>query len=397
MNHKYSCYLYITISLLYYLQGILYKGGGIISLIIIFLYIILSGLYYIKVMTSNYAPLFIKTLGIIILYFTIYGLIVLFDQTPLYQGFYISQEQPKTYYLISIYISLLPIYAFYFFSYNKLIKEKNVRLLSVILIIITILLFHKTQQTAQLEAIQNGLNQEEFTNNISYHFLYLLPIIYFWRKTPVIQIVLALICLMHIFLGMKRGAILTSVLCIFLFIYQAYKSTDRSARYKIITIAISFIAVGAIYTTNLYNNNEYFQYRVQQTIDGNSSGRDIIYKTLVEFFINQDSIINIVLGNGAMYTIKIVGNFAHNDWLEILICNGILGIILYFAYFITLIKTQRNITKNSLSRQIIGMCIIILFITSIISMSYNSLTMPLNLCLGYAIANAMDKTMIKNT
>ena len=186
-------------------------------------------------------------------------------------------------------------------------------------------------------------------------------------------------------MGMKRGAIMIGLVCLIWFLYRTYKSS-KSNRSLIIFLTSIAIICGVAYLIDFYNNSEYFQYRIEQTLEGNSSGRDSIYGSLWQYYINQDSLLNILLGNGAMHTIKIAGNFAHNDWLELLICQGLLGIVIYLAYFISLYKNFKNSHNNSILYNILGMCLFIMFASSIFSMSYNSLSLSITLCLGYCCA-----------
>ena len=143
------------------------------------------------------------------------------------------------------------------------------------------------------------------------------------------------------------------------------------------------IVLGSYYIADFYASSDYFQYRLENTLEGNSSNRDVFYATLVEYFINQDSLTNILFGNGAMTTIMIVGNFAHNDWLELAICQGVLGLVIYFVYFISLFVFFRKTLHNPLVYNIIGMVLMIMFASSLFSMSYNALSISLTLCLGY--------------
>ena len=94
-----------------------------------------------------------------------------------------------------------------------------------------------------------------------------------------------------------------------------------------------------------------------------------------------------IIGEGAMETINIAGNYAHNDWLELLTCQGLLGIIIYIAYYTSLYNTLRRKRNNSLIYNILGMCLLIMSVSSIFSMSYNGLSLGITLCLGYCLAN----------
>lgn len=381
------CTLYILLWCLYYLQGIVYASGSAISQMILLLLMLISGYYFIKVNTEYKIPGFLKVLNLFIGVMTIYGIVLFLDPTPIYFDFTLTERASKIEFLKTLYISLLPIYPMYAFSKQNILKIETIQALTIILIISTTLSYFRAEQQALQEALEVGSTREEFTNNTGYNFLHIFPLLFFWNKKTILQYALLAYLFIFIIMGMKRGAILIGAICLLWFIYRAYKSSTRKQRLLLIILTAIGLIAGGIYISDFYNNSEYFQYRVEQTLEGNSSGRDDVYSTLWSYFINQDSILNIFVGNGAMETINISGNYAHNDWLELLTCQGLLGIIIYIAYYISLYTTFRRNRNNSLIYNILGMCLLIMFASSIFSMSYNSLSLSITLCLGYCLAN----------
>ena len=196
-------------------------------------------------------------------------------------------------------------------------------------------------------------------------------------------------------MGMKRGAILIGVICLIWFLHRTLKSTSQRNKLLLAILTTITLIVGTLYVRDFYDNSEYFQYRVEQTLDGDSSGRDNIVGLLWEYFINQDSMLNIMLGNGAYETINIAGKLAHNDWLELLICQGLLGIVIYIAYYASLWKMFKQNRNNILVYNIMGMCLIIMVASSLFSMSYNNLSLGITLCLGYCLAH-QEKSIKKS-
>lgn len=379
------CNIYILLWCIYYLQGIVYASGGMISQMILLLLMLISGYYFIEVNIRFRIPSFLRVLNVFIGVMTIYGIVLILDPTPIYYGFTLSEQAGKIEFFKAIYISLLPIYSMYAFTKQGILKIESIQALTLILIISTTLSYFRAEQEALQKALEVGSMREEFTNNTGYDFLHIFPLLFFWNKKPILQYALLAFIFTFIVMGMKRGAIMIGLVCLIWFIYRTYKSS-KSNRSLIIFLTSIAIICGTIYLINFYNNSEYFQYRIEQTLEGNSSGRDNLYGSLWQYYINQDSLLNILIGNGAFQTIKIVGNFAHNDWLELLICQGLLGIVIYLAYFISLYKNFKNSRNNSISYNILGMCLFIMFTSSIFSMSYNNLSLSITLCLGYCLA-----------
>jgi O-antigen ligase len=94
-----------------------------------------------------------------------------------------------------------------------------------------------------------------------------------------------------------------------------------------------------------------------------------------------------IFGNGANATLKIGMNYAHNDWLELAINNGVIGLILYVWYYIALFIDYRKIKKvNRSYANVILMTIVILFATSLFSMSYASVDIAMAIALGFILA-----------
>jgi hypothetical protein len=383
-----SCTLYILLWVLYSLQGTLYAEGSIISRGVLLLFLIFSG-YYTLVLNMKYRhslPVFFKVLNVFIFMLSAYGVFAIFDPTPIYVEDIIASAYPKHEFLKLIYVSLMPIYSFYYFHRQGMLTEENIRFASFVLLIVVTSNFIENQASMLAMAMSERSSREEFTNNISYDFLQLLPLAFFWRKKPLVQYLFVAYIFVFLVVGMKRGAIAIGAVCFLWFLYRNIKSSRGWNRAIVIVLTVAIAAFGVNYVVEFSSTSDYFQQRLQQTAEGNSSDRDVIFGTLWEHFLNEKSALNILFGNGAMQTISIAGNFAHNDWLEILICHGIVGIFIYILYFAALTSMCVKSRHNHLVYNILGMAIIIMFASTLFSMSYNSLNLGITLCLGYCLS-----------
>lgn len=380
------CNLYIVLWCLYYLQGVAYASGSAISQMLLLVIMFISGYYFVKVNSQYKLPMFLKVLNIFILMMSAYGIALMFDPRPLYFDFEFTQSVTKLEFLKTLYISLLPVYAMFYFTKQQLLTVESIQGLSIILIISTTLSYFQAQEEALEKALELGSKQEEFTNNMGYRFLQIFPLMFFWQRKPVVQYILMGYIFTFIVMGLKRGAILIGAVCLLWFLYRMLVPSTKKTRITIVLLTIAMLIVGSYYVADFYATSEYFQYRVDQTLEGNSSGRDNIYTLLWEYFINQESFANILFGGGAMMTIMIVGNYAHNDWLELAVCQGLLGVVVYIVYYATLFAAFYRSKKAPLIYNILGMVFLIVFISSFISMSYNSLSLAITLCIGYSMA-----------
>ena len=133
-------------------------------------------------------------------------------------------------------------------------------------------------------------------------------------------------------------------------------------------------------------NSAEFRYRISQTFEGDSSGRDALYNTFLNHFLQEQNPFRFLFGYGANGTILLGGNYAHNDWLEIITNQGILGFVIHLVYWVTLIVFWKKIKRNPQAFMAIGLFIIVYLFSSFFSMSYNCVTRCAAMILGYYLA-----------
>lgn len=392
--------LYITLWVLYSLQGTLYASGSIISQGILMI-LLLWSMYYCFVVntkyTSNELPKFFKAVNAFLIMATIYGVILILSGKELYITEVEIIRTSNLDYLKTIYISLLPLYSFYEFSKRELLTEKYIRILTSVLLGLALANYIKDQQNQMMAALEIGSDREEFTLNTGYKFLRLIPLCLFWYRKPIVQVALLLTCAIFLVICMKRGAIMIGAICIIYFIFVALRHMKGKQKFAIMILIIvaTFVVIGLI--RNMLETNDYFSYRIEQTLEGDSSNRDVIYSKYWNHIKNEQSPLRFLFGNGANATLTIGPNYAHNDWLEIAINNGLLGIIIYMWYFIALlrdyIQSKRRL-KYYYSNALL-MCFIILFSSSFFSMSYNSIGISQAIAIGFILAE-IDQDPNKN-
>ena len=161
-------------------------------------------------------------------------------------------------------------------------------------------------------------------------------------------------------------------------------------------MSLLIIAFSYKYVNTLYSNNEYFQGRIESTLEGHSSGRDTIANTLINSFMQDTNIFQVLFGRGADSTVEIAGNYAHNDWLEILTNQGIIGVIIFLIYWVNYWKEIRSMRCKSNYRYILTLIFIIYFLSTLFSMSYNQVTTISALLMGYCLYYGHHKSNIIN-
>lgn len=375
-----KCDIYVALWMTYYLQGIVYPQGSINHVIqfAVFVWSSFIAIGYLFKFNSN--PSALKTVSLLLLMFSIYGLEYIISGT---NYMYEWGGYPASYrYLTDSFVSLLPIFVFYHFAKHGLLTVPKVKLYLILLIGVTVLRF---RYNYTLLFNMNEWGQTEFTNNVGYNFLALFPMVCFFYKKPLIQYLLSAFILAFILASMKRGAILIGSLCFIYFLYQNIKNA-HTTKQRTITLSLTIALVaGVIYKLQqMLSESSYFIRRFELTMEGDSTGRDASISNVWNHFLNNNSAINQIFGNGANYTIVVEGNYAHNDWAEILCNNGIVGVIMFASFFIGLLKMSKLSHKISTRpyATCMTMLLVIIFVKSLFSMSIQSLDVSISMLLG---------------
>lgn len=172
--------------------------------------------------------------------------------------------------------------------------------------------------------------------------------------------------------ALKRGDILAlgvSLIIYFLFVVKTESSRKIFRYYFLIIIAI---VIGVLYFNYFLESSELARMRYEQTIEGNSSERDIIYTAFWNHFVNSP-IETKVIGNGFSSTVTIGHIVAHNDWLELLIDEGLLGVSLYLMMFLSLFGFFIKGKIPNSFRPVLAMTVGIFLVKSAFSMMIFSL------------------------
>lgn len=371
-----QCDIYVGLWCIYMLQDVLYPSGIInlllqlvmmlLSMIALFKYIYESRIY-------EYSSILKATFLLIVMY-AIYGSIHIMFDAPI-------NGQNTYYYLQSALNSLAPIFLFYHFTMNGKLTSDRIKIYLPFFIVTCILLYYKNERL-QLYAT----SAEEITNNMGYMFVTLIPLLFFLYKKPLIQFLLIGIILFYVFMGIKRGAILIGVLGTMVLLYTNIKSSfSRWSKFLFTLLTITIIVGISLYIDYMMNNSAYFMARVEQTMEGNTSGRDAIYKNLWNTIRLESNPFYFYLGRGADSTLKITGKFAHQDWLETFCNNGLVGVLILFYFLYTLGKTawqSRKYFPQMMFYSFITL-VFIIFSKTLFSMSIQNLDLPIALLLGY--------------
>lgn len=376
-NKTFICHLYLGLWCLYSLQGTLYASGGIISRTLLFFLIFISLAYFFYAIIHYSLPSVLRVLAVLVVIWSIYGGInILFGNGVQWIN---SFE-----YLKAIYMSILPIFTMYVFSKKRVFNEESIRAWFFVFLGVSIAAFYRKYN---LNLAESSSGQDEFSNNVGYVVLSLFPIIPFFRKRSLLQYSILFGCSYLVLSSFKRGAIIIVAITLVWFLFMSLMETGKR-RNRIVVLLLSVIViVGAVYAVQyLLESSDYFKLRVDSTLSGDSSGRDYLYTTYSDYLFSETNVIRLLFGYGADATLRLFNQYAHNDWLEIAINNGLIVAFLYLAFWFYLFKTLQKNRSNKIMHQVLGLFFIIYFMRSFFSMSYNAITVYSASALGYVLA-----------
>ena len=251
-------------------------------------------------------------------------------------------SNPSTTTLGNTLYALLAFVMFAFLGKEGILTQKFILVSAILLTVAAIPSFYNAQKLALAKLASGG---DEATVNASTIFLMLLPLL-FCLRNRVVSLVLFCVCLFFLISGAKRGNILAAVIPAVLYAWMLYKENKRNV-FKISVLIIAIAAI-ALWIKDLVLSDEYLLRRLEQTLEGNTSGRDVIYSTMWDMWYGVGSIVNLLFGYGynGTFLYSPMHKFAHNDWLEILVDFGLLGALFYAAIFISFARLYFRLDRG---------------------------------------------------
>lgn len=380
MKGKNLATLYVWLFVIYLLSTSLLGSGFIITRIFSHILRIWS-LFCLFSLLSSYGlkPAILKALGALLLMFVCYGLMQEFQDKVYY-----AHDPPVpitgSFFVFKICASLLPIFAFCYYAKRGYITDSFISD-KIVLFLIVISIGAISNMSKEM----SQANADEITNNFGYTYLSLMPMLVFVRS-KLRQVLFGGICLIMILLCMKRGAIIISFMVVVVYMLSLLKSSSKSTKIKVLASMLLIFTLAFYAVNKMMSKSDYFQERVNDTMEGDSSGRDVYYAFFIDYYLNNTTDEEFLLGMGANATLGIWHNYAHNDWLEIAINQGLLGVFLYLIYWITFLKLCLKKRIEHKIKTALWIVFVIYFLQTFFSMSYSDYTLYSSIVLGYCIA-----------
>ena len=197
----------------------------------------------------------------------------------------------------NISVALLSLSFFTHMGQRRLLTNRFVFVVIILLIAGSILQYNYSKRM-----IFETYDLETAVNNFTNSFLMLLPLLMKVRNN-VLKISGFVICLLYIIAGAKRGNIFAATIPTLLFtIIMVKRSERKSVLHIVFTIAIIIAAGTFLY--NQFFSNEFLMHRMEQTAQGNTTGRNIIYRHAWMAWSESDNFLHLLLGYGFDGTIR---------------------------------------------------------------------------------------------
>lgn len=370
---------------MYFTQGVL-GIRGTISQVLLAVMVSWSLFYYYKVVfvSGNKNPV-LKSLNYLLILFVIYGGLQLLFTTDSGIGTRAFDYVKKTVF------SILPIWGYYYFFKRISISEKWLMVIFTMLILHGIGDYIDGQRTMERLILMGEVRRsvDEMVISAAYRLVPMLPLLFFINKNEWFKYSAIIVVLIIAIIGVKRGPIIICALATVIILWDSINLTSlNKLRFSHVIILLVAVVGGYFILSRMVESNDFLIYRLEAMIEGDSSGRDEIYSSYYRFFISESNIFSLLFGYGADSTVKMFGAYAHNDWLEIGINQGVLGLTLYLTYYLRLIKQWRKAKKYHELYMCIGLFIVVTLITSLLSMSINNQRITTHICLAYILCKA---------
>lgn len=388
---KNPCNIYLSFLTFYLIQGVMIPTGGTVFSQLILSCAMLMGIYYtVKTICLPNIPVYFTGLNMLFFMFIIYGILLLFSNHH-YIIIFSWSEVPNSTFLKNIFLSLPNVYVFYYFSRKGYLTEKALKKWVIVFLASSVFRYIDNQM-AFLNMMQlKGVQTKEMTNNMGYLFVALMPTIAVFKDKVRIQYGILILCMAFIMMAMKRGAIIVGTIMLIYILYFNYKYNKNVSKRKVIVFSLFIIVAAYFITEYMLESSDYFMSRIEQTKEGNSSGRNALYERYWNHFKNETDILKYLLGNGANATLGIGVNYAHNDWLEIAIDEGVLGLVIYCIYWFCFWRTIASIKYNITAKLVLTLTFISFLIMTVFSMSYTEYSIYSCSVFGYYLAHYKEK------
>lgn len=377
MFNRISLYIFFILFILYSLVNAVLTEGSVFARGCFVMTILLSAIYLIKSLLTG------KAVGIFFISWTI--LLALncagFILNPSFT------EGTQRLMFVDILAGLLPFYPFWYFSMKGIVRPSELVALMIIMIPVAILQFYSNQSSFMTDY---DITRAEVVNNSAYTFVALIPFVFLIKEKRILSMGIITLLLFFIIKSAKRGAIITAFIGLSVYFGHLIILMKRERRYGGIVISLMMLFAILFYAYASVSDNDFLLERLNMMMEGDTSARSFVYSSILNKWAGSNSLLSFFTGFGFGSSVGIAGGMAHNDWLELLSSFGLIGVICYLVLYLSAVDCCFKRYWSTPRRMTMTAIVLMWFVTSMISMWYNSGSYMTAAMLGWLVGQPAD-------
>lgn len=282
--------------------------------------------------------------------------------------------------------NLTTFFLVYNLSQRNIIKSSTIFRVGIILLVITLFGYFVERSTLDYSKFGRA-------NNVAYTLICVSLLVMSSSKLKRDYFLLVGLVFLVV-LGAKRGAILSLVVVITCYIYYRYFKKGGKKILLIPIIVASFYYIG----NYIYSTDENLQLKAEATAAGDTSGREYINEILWVHWLNS-STKDQIFGYQFAGSVGLLEMDSHNDWLELLTGQGVIGVVLYafiLLYWFRLYLTNREYLTNNEKFVITGGLLMWVLKSTVSQTLYGEDAFIFIIALGYLLGQSNLRKLQKN-
>ena len=362
-----------------------------------------TALYYTYYAVMNYKlPIYFKGAFLFVFILTLYGIFLIFLGDDIYWQT-TGRVVRKYLYILWLIPSLLSVIPVYVFTNRGLIGEREMKILFLMFFACGIYAYYGglEQQIAYATLMKTG--QDEYTVTSVYLLLSILPLVSLFKKNRILQFFFLGVMFIYFILSAKRGVILLGGASALMLVLSMFKNQTIGKKFLILLISLGLLIGLYFFVNHQMMSSPYFALRIEKTLEGDASGRDVYAQLILDYYLHSTSSIQFLFGIGAQGSLSVNESFAHNDWIAILLEQGLLGACIYFFYWIGFVIIWIKSRLNYDAFVVIGLLLMIGLGKSVFSMYYLPISPEMMassgfyaIALGYYLAKVFPQEEVKD-
>ena len=210
-------------------------------------------------------------------------------------------------------------------------------------IILAIPLYYNYQ-----DILVDQLGRDSVTNNIGYLFLALYPLI-LTSKRSYKKFIGILLVAFFVFHSLKRGAIFLFVVISIVYGLKSHRAiVNKNLGLHAKRIALFVLPLGVYYVLSIKASSLAIFAKLMARFDEQAGARPANYMALINHVSSDLGARRTLFGSGSAATASITPEkaLAHNDWLEIVVDFGLIGLALYALWFVVNVRLLRPFSSS---------------------------------------------------